>query len=221
MTGQVRQALHDYRGLLIDLAASRDGRRLIAGGSGINALIWDISLAGTAPAGLAPTPDEQAKLWGAMLDTNSETSLPAMRRLAAHPDIAVALIRGAVKPVTSAPSNALLDRLVLELGNEKFPVRETAYRQLDELGEGAVVGLKARLANAVTAEARTRLMRLLAKHDSLAPTPEMVREARTFEILEQLNSPAALALLKELAAGASNARRTRSAANVLQRVEPQ
>jgi hypothetical protein len=219
MTGQTRHFLRDHRGLILDVGGSHDGRRLIAGGTGMNALIWDISLAGSAPASPDPTPDEQAKLWAALLEISAATSLPAMRQLAAHPNIAVALFRGALKPVTSAPENAVLDRLFSELNDGKFSVRESAYRQLDDLGERAVVGLKLRLAKVSSAEARTRLMRLLAKYDPVASTPELMREARALEILEQIDTTAARALLKELAAGTPSARRTQAAAEALRRME--
>ena len=219
LTGQVRQTLAGYRGYVMDLAGSKDGRRLIGGGGGLNALVWDVSLAGAAPAGPAPAQAEQALLWDQLLDPKPEVALPAMRRLAAHPEVAVAVLRDVLKPIVSAPDSALLDRLVQELGDRKFAIREQASRRLDELGESAVVGLKTRLANVSDPEVQTRLMRLLAKYDPVTATPDLVREARALEILEQVDTPAARALLKELAGGAANARRTKTAADALRRLE--
>ena len=219
MTGQTRHFLRDHRGLILDVGGSHDGRRLIAGGTGMNALIWDISLAGAAPVSPDPTPDERAKLWSDMLEISAQTSLPAMRRLAAHPEITVALFRTTLKPAASTNDDALLDQLVTDLGNEKFAVREAAFRRLDELGERAVVGLRARLANISDAEPRARVMRLLAKHDPTTPTAEVIREARALEILEQINTPEARALLKDLSAGTPSARRTQAAAEALRRME--
>jgi RNA polymerase sigma factor (sigma-70 family) len=219
LTGQMRQRLEGYHGLIMDLAGSKDGRRLIAGGSGLYALEWDISLAGTAPASPAPPPAEQAKLWDQLAAIKPEVSLPAMRRLAAHPEAAVALLRGVLKPAPSGPDDGLLDRLVADLGARKFKVRDQASRQLDQLGETAVPGVKARLAKVSDAEVQTRLMRFLARHDSLTPTPELVREARSLEILEQIDTAPALALLKELAGGGANMPRTRTAAEALRRLQ--
>jgi HEAT repeat protein len=154
-----------------------------------------------------------------MLEISAQTSLPAMRRLAAHPEITVALFRTTLKPAASTNDDALLDQLVTDLGNEKFAVREAAFRRLDELGERAVVGLRARLANISDAEPRARVMRLLAKHDPTTPTAEVIREARALEILEQINTPEARALLKDLSAGTPSARRTQAAAEALRRME--
>lgn len=219
LTGQERLKLDGYRGLIYDLAGSKDGQRLSAGGGGLNLLVWDVSLAGAAPASPAPTPAEQAKLWDQLREVKPEVSLPAMRRLAAHPQAAVALLRGVLKPAASGPDDALLDRLVADLADRKFKVRDQASRQLDELGETAVVGVKARLARAGDPEVRRRLMRFLAKYDPLTPTPDLVREARALEILEQIDTPAARALLKELAGGGANMPRTRAAAEILRRLE--
>jgi hypothetical protein len=217
LTGQQRLKLDGYRGLIYDLAGSKDGRRLIAGGSGLNALVWDISLAGTAPASPAPTPAEQAKLWEHLADVKAEAALPAMRRLAAHPEVAVPLMRRVLKPAAFGPDDALLDQLVADLSNRKFKVRDQASRQLDELGEAAVPGVKARLARARDAEVQARLLRFLAKHNS-PPISEQLQEARALEILEQIDTPAARALLKELAAGGASMPRTRAAAEVLRRL---
>jgi WD40 repeat protein len=217
LTGQERLKLDGYRGLIYDLAGSKNGRRLIAGGSGLNALVWDISLAGTALASPGPTAAERAKLWEQLAEVKAEAALPAMRRLAAHPEAAVTLLRRVLKPAAYGPDNDLLDRLVADLGDRKFKVRDQASHQLDDLGEAAVPGVKARLARARDAEVQARLMRFLAKHDSPAIS-EQLQEARALEILEQIDTPAARALLKELAGGGANMPRTRAAAEVLRRL---
>jgi WD40 repeat protein len=219
LTGQVRYVLDSYRGIIMDIAGSKDGRRLIAGGGGLNALVWNVSLADPALAGKPPSPAELTLLWDQLLDLKSEASLCAMRRLAAHPETTIGFLRTVLKRVETGPDDALLDRLVRELGDAKFATRQQAYRRLEELGEAAVVGLKARLGNTKDPEVQARLMRLVAQHDPVTPTATMVREARALEILEQLDTVAARSLLRELASGAPNARRTQAAAAGLSRIE--
>jgi RNA polymerase sigma factor (sigma-70 family) len=218
LTGRLRGSLTGYRGTIMDLAVSHDGRRLVAGGFGMNALVWDVSLASPGSAGPAPTADEQSKLERDLFNLNAASALPSMQRLAANPDIAVAVFRTMLKPATSAPTDELLDRLVSELGSENYRVREAASRQLGEFGEMAAMGLKTRFAKSTDVEVRSRIVKLLDKLNSATPTAEEIAESRAFEILEQINTPDARQLLKDLAGGAPNARRTREAAASLRRI---
>jgi hypothetical protein len=220
VTGRIRSQLGRHHGWVHSVAATPGCRRLISGSNDLTGLVWDISLASQAPKGVAaPTPDEQTKLWAKLLELDAKTSYEAMAAMAAQPQIAIALIRQSIKPVTNGPSDQVLDRLVTELGDERFQAREKAYRELDQFGESAVAGLKARLRAAKSAEARSRLVRLIDKHDPPSPTPQQIRETRALEILEQLNTPDTRALMKDLAAGVVSARLTIDAAASLKRME--
>jgi WD domain, G-beta repeat len=220
VTGRIRRELGRHHGWVHAVAATPDSRRLISGSNDLTALVWDISLAGQAPKNTtALTPEEQAKLWAKLLESDAKSSYEAMAALAAQPQIAVALIRQSIKPVSNGPSDQVLDRLVTELGDEKFPVREKAHQELDQFGETAVAGLKARLPAAKSAEVRSRLVRLIDKHNPPTPAPQQIRETRALEILEELNTPEARALMKELAAGVATARLTMDAAASLKRME--
>jgi WD40 repeat protein len=218
LTGQVRQALNGLNGSVFAVTGSRDCKRIIGGGAGLNALIWDVSLIGNPSGFVRPREEEFAELWSQLRESNPKAAFPVMRRLGAHPDVAVQICRQNIKPVAAALEDAVLDRLVQELGDAKFAVREQAFKKLDDLGESAVVGLKSRLASATQQETRNRMMRLLAKHDPVTPTPEMIGEARALEILEQLGTTASRELLQSLAGGAANARRTQTAIEVLKRL---
>jgi hypothetical protein len=147
----------------------------------------------------------------------SEESFPAMQRLAANPGIAAAMFRRVLKPAAPSPSEEQLDRLITELGNENFRAREAAQSRLAEIGEAAAARLNSVLAKTSDAEVRTRIASQLKKLDSV--TSEQIGESRAFEILEQIDTPDSRQLLKDLAGGAPNARRTRDAAAALRRLE--
>ena len=68
------------------------------------------------------------------------------------------------------------------------------------------------------ATVRRRLDRFLAKHDRDEPTDEQLLQGRVLELLEQVGSPDARAVLRELAGGAPTARLTRDAAAALRRL---
>jgi WD40 repeat protein len=217
-TGKIRRSLARHRGSVMSIAVTADGKRLLTSSWDLTALVWDISLAGFAAKQAGPlTAEEQAKVWGKLLDADAGASYQAMATLAAHPKIAVALVAAGVKRVTKSPDDATLDRLVAELGDDKFAVRERAARELDELGDEVATGIRARLAKAPPLETQRRLTQFLNKHDR--PTAKHLRDLRAVEIMEQLNTPASRAVLADLAQGAANSRLTRAAAQSLGRLK--
>jgi hypothetical protein len=124
-----------------------------------------------------------------------------------------------MSPSAAGLDPATLDKLVADLANEKFPVREKANTDLDKLGESAARGLRDRLANVTSAEARARIVRLLDKHDPPEASPNRLQSNRALELLEGLGTPEAKTLLTKLAAGAPEAQLTREAKMSLSRLE--
>jgi WD40 repeat protein len=217
-TGKIRRSLARHRDYISGLAVTTDGRRLVTASNDLTALVWDISLAGFRPKN-AEGSLARDRLWAELLAPDAKSPYAAMAILAADPRAAVTLIRDRVKPIASAPTGATLDRLVAELGDDEFAVRDRAARELDELGESAVAGMRVRLANAPALETRRRLVQFLDKHDPVTLTPGHLRELRSIEVLEQLNTPDSRTVLTALAKGAPNARLTRLAAAALVRLQ--
>jgi WD40 repeat protein len=217
-TGKIRRSLSGHRDHVSALAVTGDGRRLMSGSHDQTALVWDISLTGFAPKNAgALGSDDAAKHWRKLLDSDAKAAYEAMALLASQPKTTVELIRAEIKPATGVPDDAALDRLLAELNDGKFAVREDASRKLDRLGEAAVAGMRSRLEKA-SPEARRRIVAFLDKHDTGKLTPEQLREIRALEILEQLNTPESRAVMSELAKGAASARLTQSASTSLARM---
>lgn len=107
--------------------------------------------------------------------------------------------------------------MVVELGDDKFTVRERATRELNDLGESAAAGMRARLAKSLPLETHRRVVQFLDKYDPATITPVHLRELRAVEILEQLNNSESRSLLTELANGGRDARLTRAAGAALAR----
>lgn len=218
-TGKIRRSLTRHRDYISGLAFTADGRRLLTASNDLTALVWDISLTGGRPKDAAPTQVDQARLWDRLSERDAKTSYEAMTIIAADPKTAVAVIRGGIKPAASSPTDATLDRLVVELDNDEFDIRDRAARELDKLGESAVAGMRLRLAKPLTLETHRRIAQFLFLHDPATITPGHLREIRAMEILEQLNSSESRTVLAELAKGAPNARLTRAAAAALARLQ--
>jgi WD40 repeat protein len=216
-TGKIRRSLTRHRDYVMALACTKDGRRLVTASTDVTALVWDISLSGIVPKNAAPSdPAEQAKQWNALESPDAKSAYAAMAMLGRHPKTAISLIRAHVKPVTGSPNDAVLDRLVAELNDERFDVRAKATKELDQLGEAVVPGMRTRVGKAPSLETERRLIQFLEKYDPVAISPARLREIRALELLEQL-MPASREALAELAQGAPNARITRAAAAALAR----
>jgi WD40 repeat protein len=219
-TGKVRRQLPaGHRGDVTSLTFTADGRWLISASRDQTALVWDVSLAAgkTAPAA-AWTAAEKDKLWGTLTSAEAGPAYDAMTRLAADADAAVALVRGRLKPAAS-PEDAVFGRLLADLDSPAFAARTRATAELDRWGDAVVPGVLARWRVTEALESRRRLEQFLDKHDRGVPSAERLRELRALELLEQIGSAEARALLRELAGGVSTVRLTRDAAAALRRLE--
>jgi WD40 repeat protein len=213
-SGSVRRQLAGHRSYIHGLAYLPDGRRLLSTSWDRTGLVWDVSLAaGAEPAGPVSAPS-----WDALSDRDAKVAYRAMARLAADPEKAVAMLRTRVKPA-AFPDDAALDRLVADLDDKAFAVRDRAAAELDRLGHAVVPGVLARWGKAESLELRRRLEQFLDKHDRGIPPPDALRQRRVLEVLEQIGTPAARAVLGELAKGSPAVRLTQDAAASLRRLE--
>jgi hypothetical protein len=115
------------------------------------------------------------------------------------------------------PDSERVVRLLRELDDEQFAVREQAQTQLHRLGELVQPALRKALEGQPTAEVRRRVTRLLEQLDR-GPSPEQLRSLRAIEVLERLGTPEARKVLEELAKGTALARQTQEATASLDRL---
>jgi hypothetical protein len=199
-----------------------DGRRLLSGSDDAFALLWDTTPAGAAkPRKEPPTAAGADALWAALAGPEAQLAYAAVADLAAAPDLAVALVRRELKPVSALPTDAELDRTFADLDSESFATREKAARRLAEWGELAVPGVRKRLARAESVEVRKRALHFLDRFDPATLKPDRLRQLRAIELLEGIATPAARDVLSELARGAAESPLTREAAAALERLRRQ
>jgi RNA polymerase sigma factor (sigma-70 family) len=209
-SGKEVARLEGHRGWVLSLAFSPDGRRLVSAGTDTTALVWDVarSTSGERPAARLGA-EELRSAWQD-LGGDAGRAYRAVGALAAAPEQAVPFLAERVRPA-AAPNAKRVARLLADLDDERFGVREQASRELEALRGLAGPALREALAGRPSAEARRRLEELLAKLDTAAPTPEEVRAVRVVEVLEHAGTGAARRLLTDLAGGAAGARLTREA----------
>jgi hypothetical protein len=215
-TRQERHLFRDDRGELLAVALSADGKRCFSGGKDATILIWDIWDA----AGYArPKPSAPALegLWDDLGSADAHKGFRALRALAAAPEQAVALLRDKVSSAPQADPQQLA-RLLKELDDDRFDVRERATEELERLGCEAEPALRKKLAERPSAEARRRIAAILETLEQGALSGNSLRLLRGLEALEGIGTQEARQALEKLAAGPADAWLTQQAKASLARL---
>jgi hypothetical protein len=196
------------------LTFSPDGMRLASGSRDFTVLVWDV------PGALGRDntfPSEPEQCWKELADDDPRVAYRAIWRLAKVPAKSVPMLSDRMRPVPVV-AQAGIDRLIAELDNARFAVREEAASALLELGEVVEPFLRKALRDSLSLEMRLRLEKLLAKTVAPVPPPERLRLLRALAALEEIGTPEARRLLESLANGAPDASLTQEAQRVLERL---
>ncbi|HKB03019.1 MAG TPA: hypothetical protein VKD90_12415, partial [Gemmataceae bacterium] len=197
-----RELPHGYP--LTGLAFLGPGR-LLTTSSDHTALLWDV-----APRNKPPGP-----LWDALNGDDGRAANQAAWALAADPR-GPDILRTRLSPAQPAPAERL-NRWLAHLGSDDYGLRETATRELRDLGRLVEPELRAARDKATSEEVRTRLDRLLIQVPRMR-TPEEWVQARAVLAMEVAGTEAAKKVLGEWAAGAAGARLTIDAKAALGRL---
>jgi hypothetical protein len=223
-SGQVVRELDaNARYYLGNLAFSPDGSRLASAGYENTVLVWDVSDLRKGVGAAAPrlSPDELESLWLDLSGSDAGRAYRAIWKLAVGPRQGVPFLK---RRLTGPPTSdeKRLAKLIGELDDDRFSVREKASQELEQLGPKAERALRQALARGPSAEARRRIEHLLERFGGKDAPPLPSRELialRVLEALEHSESPEAREAIGELASGASDSRLTREAKASLRRLE--
>jgi hypothetical protein len=216
-TGQERRRLTGHPDWVACLAFTPDGHRLLTGGMDTEALVWDL----TALPGLEEPRTEEAPraLWEDLASADAARAYRAVVSTAVFPGRVVPYLKDRLPPAPhDLPGAKRLARLIADLDDDAFEVRQKAERELEGLGDAAVPALRKALAGSPSPELRRRAEGLLEKSDPQFLTGEPLRQVRAIEALELAGTAQARRLLKELAEGGPS-RRTQLARTALDRLE--
>jgi WD40 repeat protein len=214
-TGKERHRFEGHKRRVTSLAFSADGHTLISGSEDTTALVWDLT--GTQSQKKGTLNFDPA--WRDLAGADANTAYQAMRGLAAVPADVLPFLRKHL-PAAPVPGEKRLAALIADLDDEQFAVREKAVKDLENFGEAAVRACEKALQGQPSAEVRRRLESFVKKEAKSASElpPERLRALRAIEVLERIGTPSAQELLKSLAAGAPEARRTQEAKSALERL---
>ena len=193
---------------------SPDGNKLaMTGRIGKNAncdrlLLWDVSkwnLSVDTPAASSAKTIEQC--WADLANQDGRKANEAMMAMAWLAEWTVPFIRERLKPVGSLDEVPLL---IAGLDSEDFDTRENASRRLFDMGDIAEPLLLKSLKEHGSPEVRRRIQDILEKPQGCLP-PNQLRALRSIDVLEQIATPAARAILATLAKGEPTSSITQSA----------
>jgi hypothetical protein len=191
------------------LAFAPDGRRLASGGADAVALVWDTTPGRPAPPPRPLDPVAFQEHWAALASDAGEASLRATWALVDAGDAVVPGLGERIAPVPGdAERAARLRRLVADLDDDRYEVRDGSTRALREEGPAAEPYVREALDAGASPELRLRAESVLAHYAQMdnAPTPDALRRSRTIRILECIGTPAARAALERVAAQAVSPR---------------
>jgi RNA polymerase sigma factor (sigma-70 family) len=167
------------------------------------------------------TEKEVAAAWSDLAAADPVAARRAVWALAGSPREALPLLDKALAPKAApAADEKKLTRLIADLDDDKFEVREAVTKELEGLGGAAGPALRRALKGQPSAEARRRLEALLSRLEGDRVTPERRRLLRAVEVLEHAGTPEARRLLGRVAKESPDADLAASAEAALRRLAP-
>ena len=214
LSGVVVHRLSGHEYPVRALAYPPDGRRLLSAGSELQAVLWNVA----PPVKKADLSDKDLeRLWGELGSDNAEAAYRAAGVLAATPDKALPLFKEKLKPLAS-PDLTRVPRLLADLDNEALPVRDAAFKELGAFGSLIEDTLRKTLDGKPSLEVRKRVEMLLSEIQQRPLPMAQLQQFRAVQVLEWIDTPAAVALLEPLARGTSALRITHEAETTLRRL---
>jgi hypothetical protein len=214
LTGGEILRLHPGSTTVTALAFAPDGRTLTSGMANGTALVWDLVPRPTTAK--QPSEKELTNLWNTLGERDAARAYQALWTLAASPGQAVPLIKERLRPATGVDMDRVR-RLIADLDSDRFAARESAYRELEQLGEAVRPLMRQVLAGQPSLEKRRRLQNLLDAGPEVLSAGAL-RGIRAVRVLEYMACPEAHETLQALAKGAAEARLTREAKASLERL---
>ena len=207
LSGEERLCLKGHDDATTAVCFAPDGRTLVSGSTDGSAILWDVSLTGGQSTVARIDPKDLQARWDLLAGDEASDAFRAMGELARSPRETVPFFKERFQEETSNHPERIT-RLIAQLDSDDFEERERASAALEQLGATAADALQQALTGQPSLEVRRRAESLLKKLGTAAARAPRYQWLRAVEVLEQIGTAEARALLESLAQGA-----TRSTAN--------
>jgi hypothetical protein len=133
--------------------------------------------------------DDSAGLIKQLASDDSHQAFAVLRALVSRPKASVPLLCAEIKKAVARDAfgdPTQIPRLIRQLDDEDFGVREQASKELARWGTVAVPALRKTLADGASAEMKVRLEALLRDPSQWSISPDQLQAERTLEALERI-----------------------------------
>ena len=214
----------EHAGPALSAVFSPDGKTVASGATDGKAFLRDISpiYKGLYQGGDAVPAKKLDRYWAGLASRNPRQAYPAVWGLGMAPKQAMPLFVDKLTPIATLMDRNHVARLIAELDDEKFGVREKAGQDLEKMGSLVEPILRKALTGVLPSlEVRRRMERILEKirvEQGTGPSPDVLRASRALVVLERFGTPEAKQLLEKFAGGMPEAQLTQDARAALVRL---
>ena len=204
-SGRLMRRLGKHNKAARALAFAPDGKTLASVGDDDQLQLWDVSPRIFLPAKPVQLNDkEMLGLWDTLAGTDFAKASEAIGTLAAC-KTSVGFLGERLKKTRPEEDEKEIARLIKNLDDDQFAVREKSTSALEQLGPVAGPHVELALKRDMSLEARRRAERILERLKSPQLTPDQQRMQRAVAALELTNSADSRKVLEDLARGAGGA----------------
>ncbi len=223
---EIASFLGGHQGQINCLRFNLDDERpvLYSGSADSTVLAWDLREAMTAFKKSTPrlTAEEIERVWLELGADDPAVMHRVLWTLSTAGETAVTTLAKHLKPApVDRELGPRVEKLIAQMDDDQFAVREQASQDVSDLGEGVDPFLRLALADTDSAEVRHRIRRLLSDLSGkpLVVDPNQQRALRAIQVLEEVGDEQAREVLERLATGEPAARMTQEAKSALARIE--
>jgi hypothetical protein len=182
--------------LLGEIAVSPDSR-MIASASGFEIVLWRPWTQFEREYGERQAPLSLETAWDELGAAEASVAYRAMPALIARPAEAIPLIREML--IQDPPSQERIEALIDALDDDDPNVRESAMRELADMGNWVKKVLGPALSDSTPPEQAGRIRALQEDRPRLrCDSPDLLRKARAIQVLEVIGTEASREVLREL-----------------------